>query len=284
MSLLGHHAGRRRQPRKPLNAVLAGGLLLCGAAFAEQTPDYDQGRWDPIHFKPAIDQATNTDCLKCHQEILDHRVRPATTAGVPTAATLAWYQTLDTYSGEQDSFHRRHMVTDFAKEVMSLQCITCHQGNNPRDETANSAADSSGELIQRKHVDPNICLMCHGQYNATVMGLPPGDWSETGKAFNFDCLICHVGIRTHRHQVNYLKADAIERAAKERQDVCFGCHGGRAWYRVSFPYPRHQWLPGATGGPDWSKDRPAESEARFLIKTGSGEAVGKTAATPENAN
>ena len=68
-------------------------------------------RWDPIHFKPAIDDATDEQCLACHQEILDRKVLEQSPAGVNASETLAWYQTLDTYKGAQDTFHRRHLVT-----------------------------------------------------------------------------------------------------------------------------------------------------------------------------
>lgn len=227
--------------------------------------NYHTARWDPIHFKPAIDQASNEQCLACHKEILDRRIRPVSPAGVKAAETTAWYQTLDTYTGDQETFHRRHMVTDYAKQVMDLKCNTCHQGNDPREETANSSATGSSTLTQRKQVDPMICVMCHGKHKADIMGVAEGDWRETGKIYNFNCLLCHAAIRTERHQVNFLKPKAIEEAGKKDSDVCFGCHGGRAWYRIPFPYPRHTWTGGGTQVPDWAKDRPTESEARFKV-------------------
>jgi hypothetical protein len=165
----------------------------------------------------------------------------------------------------QDSFHRRHLVTDYAQRVMDLKCNTCHQGNDPREETASSSADASGELTQRKHVDPNICLMCHGKHNSAIMGIPPGDWRVTGAAYQYDCLLCHNSLRTNRHQVNFLKPGAIEAAAKENKDVCFGCHGGRAWYRIVYPYVRHPWPGSSNAVPEWAKDRPTESDPRYLI-------------------
>lgn len=246
-------------------AVLVLFVGFTTAILAEQpTTDYERARWDPIHFKPAIDDATNDQCLVCHQEILDRKVLEKTPAGLAASDTLAWYQTLDTYEGEQDTFHRRHLVTPYATQVMDLKCNTCHQGNDPREETANSAADGFPDLTQRKHVDPQICVMCHGQHDAAIMGVPPGDWRETGKIFNFNCLTCHSAIRTTRHQVNFLKPDSIEKAGQEDPDVCFGCHGGRSWYRIAYPYPRNSWPGGGDVAPDWAKDRPTESEARFL--------------------
>ncbi len=240
-------------------------VLLLLFALAAHAQSYDAARWDPIHFKPAIDSATDEQCLACHKEVLENSMRVESPAGIKARDSLAWYQTLHTYSGEQDTFHRRHLVSEYATEVMDLKCTTCHQGNDPREETANSFANASSELTQRKHVDPMICVMCHGQHNGAVMGVAPGDWRETGQPFNFDCLLCHQGVRTNRHQVNFLKPEAIEKAGKENPDVCFGCHGGRAWYRIVFPYPRHAWPGVGDAVPDWAKDRPTESEPRFRL-------------------
>jgi len=249
-----------------VSVLLVGSCLVCAQAGAADKPDYDQARWDPIHFKPAIDRATDDQCLDCHAEILEHNVRENSPAGVETSGTLAWYQTLDTYEGAQDTFHRRHMVSDYAKQVMDLKCNTCHQGNDPREETANSSATGSSDLVQRKQVDPMICVMCHGQHNAAIMGLPEGDWRETGKMFNHNCMTCHAAIRTTRHQVNFLRPEAIEKAGKENPDVCFGCHGGRSWYRIAYPYPRHPWPGSGDVVPEWAQDRPTESEARFRVQ------------------
>jgi len=54
-----------------------------------------------------------------------------------------------------------------------------------------------------------VCLKCHGQMNFTVMGLP-GPWQEVGEQMGNDCLVCHANIRTNRHNVSYLNAEAIE--------------------------------------------------------------------------
>lgn len=246
-----------------LAAVVASAVgLVASAALAEVDGDYQQARWDPIHFKPAIDTATDEQCLACHREILERRVLEASPAGVKASETLAWYQTLDTYQGDQETFHRRHLATDYAKQVMDLRCNTCHQGNDPREETAHSSATGQSDLVQRKQVDPDVCLMCHGKFNYQVMGVP-GEWAEHGELFANNCLTCHAVIRTTRHRVNFLKPDAIEEAATKQQDVCYGCHGGRSWYRISYPYPRHGW-PGDGGAvPDWAKDRPTSSNPRF---------------------
>lgn len=246
-------------------------LLFAVAAFSVQAEgptvdglNYHEAKWDPLHFKPAAETATDEQCLACHAEVLKPSVRAESPAGVTAAEALAWYQTLDTYLGDQESFHRRHMVTDYAKQVMDLKCNTCHQGNDPREEAGMSYAGGDPTLTLRKHVDPNICLMCHGQFPYQNMGVP-GPWIEYGTAFQNNCLLCHVTFRTNRHNVNYLKAQAIEDLAKTKEDVCFGCHGGRSWFRISYPYPRHPWPTMATVVPDWAKDRPTESQARFLV-------------------
>lgn len=242
---------------------LVGLSAQVGAATVDEL-SYQQALWHPLHFKPASETASNADCLACHAEVLERRVRAESPAGVKASEALAWYETLDTYEGEEETFHRRHMVTDYAKQVMDLKCNTCHLGNDPREETGASHAGGDPTLTLRKQVDPNVCLLCHGQFPYRNMGVP-GPWLQYGDAFQNNCLLCHVTFRTRRHQVNYLKPEAIEALAAEKQDVCFGCHGGRPWYRISYPYPRHAWPGMPEPVPDWAKGRPAESEPRFLI-------------------
>ena len=273
-----------------LLVALAGILLISSAAAqgtaepASQTPEmtywhapgphvmstpgrlapfpYEAARWHPIHFQPAIGQATNAQCLSCHQEVVAQRVRPVTPAGVRTEDTLAWYQTLEVYEGEQETFHRRHLVTPMATELMNLRCTTCHQGNDPREEASGSAADTQEGLVLRKQVDPNICLMCHGKFNHEVMNLP-GPWHEHAELFGNSCTGCHAAFRTHRHQVNFLNAEAIEAAGERSADACYGCHGGRSWYRIAYPYARNAWPGMSQVVPEWASDRPTGSKARF---------------------
>lgn len=245
-------------------------LLLWGAtlALANELPkplSYQRAKWAPIHFKPAIETATDEQCLVCHAEVLKPSVRPASPAGVRADESLAWYQTLDTYAGEQDTFHRRHLASAYAKRVMNLRCNTCHQGHDARSKAPGSSATSQPDgYNMRKTVEAKTCLMCHGQFNAEVMGLP-GGWVANRDAMNNNCLTCHEAIRTTRHRVNFLNAKEIEAAGKESGDACYGCHGGRAWYRISFPYPRHAWEGMDKDVPDWAKNRPTRSEPRFLI-------------------
>ena len=243
-------------------------VLLVSATnlSAENSPvDYETARWDPLHFSPAINTATNEQCLACHREILERKPLEASPAGVRASDTLAWYQTLDTYQGEQDTFHRRHLESAFARQVMDMQCITCHQGSDPREEAPIPPDAGQAGFTLRKVVNPDTCLMCHGKFNAQVMGLP-SDWHESSKLFGDSCLTCHAAIRTSRHQVNFLNADAIEKAGSESSDACYGCHGGRAWYRTTYPYPRNEWPGMSPTIPEWAKGRPTQSEQRFLTK------------------
>lgn len=227
--------------------------------------DYLRAVYDPLHSRPGIETATDQQCLACHAEVLEPSVRPRAPAGVAATEVKAWYQQTSTYQGEQDTFHRRHRETPMAKSLMSLACNTCHQGHDPRDEAPGTSATAPiGGFALRKQVDPETtCLKCHGAMNWSVMGLPE-PWAKSGQAFQGNCLICHAAIRTKRHQVSYLKAEAIEEAGKKDPQVCYGCHGGRAWYRIPYPYPRHAWPGMADTVPDWAKDRPTQSEARFL--------------------
>lgn len=229
-----------------------------------ESANYEAARWNPIHFKPAIETASDEQCLACHREILDRKLRETSPAGVKASESLAWYQTLDTYEGEQETFHRRHLATPYAKRVMNMKCTTCHQGNNPREEAPIPPTAGDAGFTLRKMVNPDTCLMCHGKFNFPVMGLP-SDWSTSGEMFGGSCLTCHGAIRTSRHKVNFLNAEAIEEGGKETADVCYGCHGGRAWYRINYPYPRHAWPGMAPDVPEWAKDRPTVSQDRFLI-------------------
>lgn len=209
-------------------------LFLVTVSTIVAAKDYQRAKWDPIHFKPQIETATDAQCLECHQEILSNKVLKQSPAGLKSNQTLAWYQTLSTYKGDQDTFHRRHLVSNYSKKVMKLKCNTCHQGNDPKEETANSSATTPKDLTQRKMVDPNICLMCHGKFNSEIMKL--ADWTKVRDGFNNNCLLCHTGIRTNRHNVDFLNAEAIEIEGKKDGDSCYGCHGGRAWYSISYPY------------------------------------------------
>lgn len=237
--------------------------------------DLLRATYSALHFKPAIDSASDEQCLACHKEVLEDKVRAASPAGVESAGSLAWYQRSGTYRGEQDTFHRRHLVTPMAMKLMTLKCNTCHQGHDPREEAPGSSATSAPRddagFTLRKQVNPETtCLKCHGQMSAQeIMGLP-GPWHEVKDLFHNDCLACHAATRTTRHKVNYLNAGAIEAAAiagkddRSGGDVCYGCHGGRPWYRIAYPYARNAWpeMPGGT--PEWARLRPKHSESRFL--------------------
>lgn len=256
-------------------ALTAAAVVLAGAAMAQggkagTKPDYFRAKWDPIHFQPAIDKATDEQCLACHKEILNDQVNAASPVGVPAANAKAWYQTMDTYFGAQDTFHRRHLATPYAKEVMDLKCNFCHRGNDPREEAPPPSQHGKAGFTLRKMVEPTeTCLLCHGRFPVENMQGLEGPWHEQRANLESDdtpngCLTCHAEtFRTVRHQVSYLKADAIEDLAKITSDVCYGCHGGRPWYRISYPYPRHPWPGMPAEIPDWAKDRPAESNPRF---------------------
>lgn len=238
---------------------------------AMEPAGYLQAVYSPLHFQPAIGMATDAECLTCHREVIEDRVRAASPAGMKTERMLAWYQQTPTYAGEQETFHRRHLTTSLAKLMMQLQCNTCHQGHEPREEAQGSAADSvqlgDTSFTLRKQVNPETtCLRCHGEFPWQLMGLP-GPWDEHKATFGNSCLTCHASIRTTRHEVTYLNAEAIERAGKEASESCHGCHGGRSWYRISYPYPRTPWPGMPSDIPDWAKNRTTQSEARFLKQT-----------------
>ncbi|MFZ1679858.1 MAG: cytochrome c family protein [Rhizobiaceae bacterium] len=244
--------------------------------------DYERARYHPIHNAPLIEKASNEECLVCHAEILEHRPRQTSPAGLDAVETLAWYQTLDTYEGEQQTFHWRHVESPLARTVMNLSCNFCHRGGDPREEspammpgkpafTAVNAATSP--FTARKMVNPSTtCLLCHGQMPdpVNIMGLG-APWHEARADLESDdapngCLTCHGELfRTVRHRVTYLNAASIEAMAAESSDVCFGCHGGRTWYRIAYPYPRHPWPGMDPAIPEWAAGRPAQSDPAYQL-------------------
>ena len=155
-----------------LITLLAAVMNPAAATETSAVSDYQRAQWNPLHFPPAIDSATNEQCLQCHQEVLERRVLPMSPSRVAAESVRAWYQTLTTYEGPQETFHRRHLVTPLAQEVMRLQCITCHQGNDPREEASITQDTDNSRSALRKQVDPTTCLMCHGDSPYEIMGLP----------------------------------------------------------------------------------------------------------------
>ncbi len=247
-------------------------LANAGTAAGDQAGRHLRATYSPLHFKPAIESATDAQCLACHREVIEDRVRTSSPAGVRAADSKAWYQLVPTYQGEQETFHRRHLVTPMAKALMDLRCNTCHEGHDPREEAQGSSATAAGQADKgytlRKQVNPETnCLKCHGRMPWQIMTGLTGPWHEVKENFGNNCLSCHASIRTNRHQVSYLKAAAIEKAAadpKNGGEVCYGCHGGRAWYRIPYPYARNPWPGMPEDTPSWALLRPRHSEMRFL--------------------
>jgi len=265
-------------------AVLAMALVLVVGGvqtYAQTTTkekNYGAAVWHKFHFQPTIDKIKDEQCLSCHREVLERKTLKKSPAGVDASTAIAWYQALSTYAGEQENFHWRHISSPFAKDVMNLSCTFCHRGHDPREEAPGSSATVAAHgkpagFTLRKTVDPSqTCLKCHGSFPYEIMQLP-GPWHEVRSMMETEdakngCLeACHQEtFRTNRHKVTYLNGAKIEDLAKENSDVCFGCHGGRAWYRNSYPYARTPWPDMDEEVPEWAKNRPTQSEERFRIK------------------
>lgn len=272
-----HVASFRPAPHRdppPSPAIAAVQARAAGA-------DLQRATWDELHRFPDSAAASNEACLTCHQEIVTTRPRAQSPAGVRSAQALAWYQTLDTYAGEQETFHWRHLRSPLARQVMNLECSFCHQASDPREESPHAtraAAPAAGAPpsfnpphdLRRTVNTTETCLRCHGAFPGEVMGIAD-PWHQAREGMENaetpnGCLTCHAEtFRTARHRVNYLFAADIERAAQTSSDLCFGCHGGRAWYRTSYPYPRTPWPNMPEETPDWAQDRPRQSDPRFAL-------------------
>ncbi len=249
------------------------------AALAESQQSHIKARMDPLHFKPAIETATNEQCLQCHQEILQRKPREVTQAGVKSEDTLAWYQTVHTYVGKQDTFHRRHLRHLLAESdplnapddadpppiLMTLNCNTCHQGHNINKEVTSDVHSSYSQPAFGKKVATETCLMCHGKFDYNTMPGITGPWLEVADAFSNNCMACHSIFRTNSHNVNFLNKEGIQQAGATDGETCFGCHGGRSWYKIAYPYARNPWPGMSPIIPHWAKDRATKSRPRFLI-------------------
>ncbi len=266
-------------PARPAAEAVEARARADAITAALATMDYEAARFHPLHYPPESLSASNEECLACHAEILSHRPRAASLAGVPDTASIAWYQTLDTYAGAQESFHHRHMLSDFAQATMNLQCRFCHQGTDPREESPdmivgreNHTAPEVPEFTLRKVVNPSTtCLMCHGAFPAEEMGLV-GSWHEIREDFEWEpgingCLTCHEdAFRTNRHHVTFLNAGNIEALGRAgSSDSCYGCHGGRAWYMIPYPYARNPWPGMDDEVPDWAIGRPTASDPDYAF-------------------
>ena len=124
-ALLGACDAQKPEPPKPSAEPVA----KAAEPAPKPEPNYQAARYDPLHFKPAIETATDAQCLTCHQEVLKPSVRKHSPAGLAAADAKAWYQQLSTYAGEQDTMHRRHLETPLAKELVGGkirdgQCVT----------------------------------------------------------------------------------------------------------------------------------------------------------------
>jgi hypothetical protein len=243
-------------------AALGAFFFTSGPAPAKKASiDYLRASYSPLHFRPAAETARDEDCLACHKEILEDRVLDKTPSGRASETALADYQRLSTYAGEQETFHRRHLTMPLARKLMNLRCNTCHQGHDPRDEAQGSSASQPANdpgFTLRKQVNvETVCLKCHGQMNWRVMKLN-APWPKVREEKPNGCFDCHDKTRTVRHDVPYLDAAAIETAGRENSDVCHGCHGGRAWYPLTYPYTRHPWPGMPSRTPEWAKERPTQ--------------------------
>lgn len=165
---------------------------------------------------------------------------------------------------------------------MKLDCAFCHKGTDPREERpdmvptrVNLTAPAGPEFTLRKMVNPSeTCLRCHGAMpDPEIMGFdgPRHEvredmgWPEAPNGY----LSCHAeSYQTVRHNVSYLNAETIEEIARAgSSDSCYGCHGGRSWYRIADPYPRTPWPDMDEEVPDWAQGRPTESDPDYVLPT-----------------
>lgn len=189
---------------------------------------YERARLSDVHIDSAKKGIQDSACLACHQEIFD--AEGAVLAAIDPAIDLSklkpWYQDVTTYQGPQLRFHYRHLKTPLATSIMDLSCVFCHENTEVR--ATYPGEDSGGSF--RKQVSGETCLLCHGQFpQAHRMSWPALQTAVGGQ----DCLACHNAetLRNVVKKVDYLQADKIVAQGQDNAALCYGCHGGRAWYQ-----------------------------------------------------
>jgi hypothetical protein len=228
------HARQAGGARCATRLFLFGAALLVvgGTSVAEVDPEYERHRrlWERSHFPPGEDSLDGR-CLGCHADVLEQAPRRAMPAGALPEGLLPPYQRLATYDGGQASFHWRHRRSSYAQSVMRMRCQSCHRGRDPRLPEVHRH-EREFPVALRKRVHPNLCVNCHGRFPDHRAAFD-GDWPAVRQRFDGNCLVCHEGDSARRHHNPLLDREAVEAQARDSGDVCYGCHGGRAWYRVS---------------------------------------------------
>lgn len=217
--------------RRFLSLALA--LVALGASLAGAETDPRSERHRKILSRSeAIPEGDSPDgrCRVCHGQLLV-APRAESPAGLASDDAMAAYQRLTTYAGGQENFHWRHRDSPYARQMMRIQCQDCHPGRDPR-QPALARDDPRHPRMLRKQVDPVLCVNCHGRFpdHRTAFA---GNWMQARAAFAGNCLVCHAADAGRRHASTLLAGAEIERQGAASGDVCYGCHGGRAWYAVS---------------------------------------------------
>jgi hypothetical protein len=177
--------------------------------------------YSPLHFKPAIDTATDAQCLACHKEVLEDKPRVASPAGVRAADSIAWYQRTSTYSGEQDSFPSP--APGDADGAGLDEPALHHLPSGPGPARGSAGLLGDGDAPDRSPASPcaSRSIRKPPASSATASFRPRRSWAcpargpRSRTCSRTTAWRCHAAIRTNRHQVSYLNADAIEAAARE---------------------------------------------------------------------
>ena len=207
-------------------------LLVLGSAAGADSDPRSVRHWEILSRSAAIPEGDSADgrCRACHGQLLV-APRAESPAGLSSEIGKAPYQRLNTYAGGQENFHSRHRSGQYALQVMRFQCQDCHPGRDPR-LPALFRDDPRHPQMLRKKVDPVLCVNCHGRFPDHRAAFV-GPWEQARAYFDGNCMVCHAADVGRRHASPLLVREAIERLGRNAGDVCYGCHGGRAWYAVS---------------------------------------------------
>lgn len=85
---------------------------------------------------------------------------------------------MSTYQGAQDTFHRRHLTTEYATKVMQMRCTTCHEGSPRATKPPTRPPTTRTVALTLQNGQPRDFLsQVPREDDHEIMGLP-GPWNE----------------------------------------------------------------------------------------------------------
>ncbi len=187
-------------------------------------------------------KGTSTACVDCHQLDFNQSTDPDHKKLNLTTDCASCHSTAPGWAPARFDIHNQYYVLEGAHQIISNQCVLCHQGNY--NNTPNTCFACHGEDFNMTN-DPDHkssgfstdCISCHsqsswvpstfdhdGMHFPIYSGKHKGEWAQCldchttpGEFEKFSCTVCHQNPETdekHQGVGGYIFQDA----------ACFACH------------------------------------------------------------